>query len=169
MRHTTADSFHAWRMLVLPLTLVILFGVMLAENGNCQAEGLGSSQWPSSLAQIRPPFSVPYKSADRRMQYRVAWVVVAALVVSFLCWFVAYPTILRRGRVWPVTLYGRCTAVAWCVSWGVLLAVFWDELRIPPYDTALKAQGLRCLVGFIALFFAIVWLLIWRSEKQAAR
>ena len=122
-----------------------------------------------TVAQGAAPLSGVAGPVDRRMFYKVAGVIASTLVISFLCWFVAYPTILRHGNAWPVTLYGRCTAVAWCASWLIALWIFKDDLPIPPRDTFLRANGLRYLFVIIAFFFAIVSILVWRSQKQTNR
>jgi hypothetical protein len=154
--------------MVFPLVCGMLFAVISFSDANESAAAeTDSAQWSSSLAQIRFPATADNAPIDRSMLYKIAGVVCSTLVVSFICWFVAYPVILRKGNTWPVTLYGRCTAVAWCLSWLIALVVFSDDLPIEPRDTFLRAQGLRWLMGIIAVFFAVVWLLIWRSEKQA--
>jgi len=89
----------------------------------------------------------------------------AALVITFICWYVAYPAILRKGNVWPVTLFGVVTGVAWCSIWLLGLYLFWDKLTISP-DDIMKRHGLRILVAAIATVFAFAWTRIWRSKEQ---
>ena len=160
------------RMVFRPAFVLIflIFGAVSLFGGDeGRAAGPGQDQWSGLVAQIKFPTSQVDQPIDRRMQYQAAGVVGSAVIVSFLCWFVAYPIILRKGNTWPVTLYGRCTGVAWCIIWLIALAIFWDDLPIDPQDTFLRAQGLRWLLAIIAVFFAVVWILIWRSEKQAVR
>ena len=153
--------------MAVPLACGLLLAVIsFSDSNESAAAESGQSQWDGALAQIRFPTSSENATIDRSMLYKIAGVVGSTLVVSFVCWFVAYPAILRRGNTWPVTLYGRCTAVAWCLSWLIALAIFRDDLPIEPRDTFLRAQGLRWLMGIIAVGFAVIWILIWRSEKQ---
>ena len=151
----------------LAFFLLIVAAISLTGGRASGAADLQQPQWSGTLAQIQFPTSPEESPTDYRILYKAAGVVCSTILVSFLCWFVAYPTILRRGNTWPVTLYGRCTGVAWCISWLIALAIFWNDLPIDPRDTFLRAQGLRWLLGIVAVFFAVVWTLVWRSEKQA--
>jgi len=165
----TRSRSQTQRRMDFPLVffLLIVAAILLTGVRASEAADLQQPQWSGLLAQIQFPNSPGESPTDYRMQIKAAVVVCSTILVSCLCWFVAYPTILRRGNAWPVTLYGRCTGVAWCISWLIALAIFWDDLPIDPRDTFLRAQGLRWLIGIVAVFFAVVWTLVWRSEKQA--
>lgn len=152
---------------ILAPGLCCLLVVLVASGSHATAAAADVSKSTNgTFAQrsISPPSTA--RTGDRTMIYKIAGIAASTLVISFLCWFVAYPTILRKGRVWPVTLYGRCTAFAWCASWLIALWIFWDDLPIPGDYGFAKVNGLRCLFGVIAVFFAVVSVLIWRSPKQ---
>lgn len=135
------------------------------------AADAGSSHVPDVIAQVVPtqlPPDAPPEPLERATLYKAAGAVGSALLITFLCWYVAYPTMLRKGTIWPVSLFGRCTAVAWLLSWAVALALFWDKLTIAP-TPFWKKDGLRILGVVIAVGFAAVWWRIWRSQKQPSK
>ncbi|HQX50453.1 MAG TPA: hypothetical protein PLR25_11125 [Planctomycetaceae bacterium] len=151
----------------LSIMIVGTVGITIAAASNRADAGVWQMPSFQTLAQGSVPKSRVGSQADRKIVYKAAGVVISTLVISFLSWFVAYPTFLRQGTVWPVTLYGRCTAFAWCASWLVALWIFWDVLKIRPEISLWEKKGLRFTFVFVALFFSGVSLLIWRSEKKA--
>jgi hypothetical protein len=149
-------------------TLISAALIMTISMSHCDADGIRSLN-VSTVAQVGPPPpAVPPAPLDRNTLYRVVGLVAATLIITFLCWYVAYPAILRKGKFWPVTLFGVVTAVAWCSSWLLGLYLFYDKLTIAPSPFT-KREGLRILVAVIAVGFAYVWARLWRSQNQNAQ
>ena len=99
--------------------------------------------------------------------YKGIGTAVGVLLAFFASWYLVYPWALRRGRLWPVTLFGWSTATAWVVSWAIGLWVYWDDLPIMPRDTFWEGWGLRLLCAGMAGSFGLLCLIYWRSEAQS--
>jgi hypothetical protein len=101
------------------------------------------------------------------MPVKIGAVVAVALVACMVCYFVIYPTILRSGRVLPVTLFGRMSALAWLITCITALAVLWDNLVWADEFGATnfwREHGGRIAVLAVGIGFAFVWMYLWRSE-----
>ena len=97
----------------------------------------------------------------------ILFAVAVALVACMICYFVIYPTVLRSGRVLPVTLFGRMSALAWLITCITALAVLWYDLVWPDEFGATnfwREHGGRIAVLAVVIGFAFVWMYLWRSE-----
>lgn len=96
---------------------------------------------------------------------------VTVIILFFISWYLIYPGALRRGGVWPVTLFGYCTCGAWATSWLIVLYLYWDELRFaPPPDGAQPFErewGLRGACLGLALLLGVLSLVYWRSDTRS--
>jgi hypothetical protein len=147
-----------WQPLLFSL---IALAILAVASENVQA----SSSFPSLLAQPASPGAAG-KPVDKTMIYKGVGIAAGVLVVVFVVFFVVYPSVLKKGDAWPVSLYGRCACVAWILCWAIALIVLWKDLPIHPFDTFWKEQGLRSAFIAIGLVFGFTWLFLWKSESQ---
>ncbi|MEO2035467.1 MAG: hypothetical protein ABGZ35_25590 [Planctomycetaceae bacterium] len=149
--------------------VTVVFILMLSPQ-NTVADVSGSCILQLPLAQLPPPTApgTPTRPIDRQTIIKTVALAAGTLIITFICWYVAYPAILRNGKAWPVSLFGVVTAVAWLSSWLLGLYLFWDKLTISPNDF-MKRNGLRILVAAIAVVFAFAWTRLWRSQKRTAK
>lgn len=146
------------RLLLIPLLLglVLVTGLMSPPVAFAIGETDSDSELPA------------FEETDWTPVYKGVGTGVGVLLAFFIMWFLVYPTILRRGRAWPVSLFGITTALAWAISWGIALSVYWEDLPIPPGETFWQGWGLRMIgMGILALFSTLC-LVFWRSEPGRA-
>ena len=94
------------RVLLIP----VLFAIALFAGGE-SAFAIDEAGGPSGEV-------TPVGEFDMKPVYKGVGTGVGILLIFFVMWFLVYPTVLRSGGVWPVTLFGVTTAVAWLSSWG---------------------------------------------------
>jgi hypothetical protein len=155
------------------LLLLFALGVELTSSQDAQAQG-GFRITPvvaqfTSLTPNNGGTTEESTGIDRVLLYKLAGVAGGTLIVFFLSWFALYPAILRRGNIWPVTLYGRCTCFAWVSSWIIALAILWYELPLAPGGTFWNEHGLRLAFVAAAILIGGACVFIWRSDTQASR
>jgi len=105
-----------------------------------------------------------FEESDPTPYYKGIGTGVGVVLTFFVCWFLIYPSILRRGQIWPVSLFGITTSLAWILGWVIALSVYWDDLPIPPGETFWQGWGLRLAGIGLAALFGILCLVFWRSE-----
>lgn len=123
------------------------------------AQGEGNNEFgeSSSAFSLNDPALFPW--------YKGVGTGVGVLLTFFIAWYLIYPSVLRRGSVWPVTLFGRCTAIAWVASWAIGLSVYWDKLEIGLGETWARGWGLRIACVGVAALVGTLCLVYWRSES----
>ena len=99
--------------------------------------------------------------------YKAGATVMGFLLTYWVAWFFAYPWTLRRGTVWPVTLFGNCTAIACLVSWGIVFAVYWSDMDLAPHAPWWREWGLRLTCLVFQLGTALFSWLHWRSKVDS--
>ena len=149
----------------------LLFGLLaLTAIAFVGQDARADSGFTGLLAQFEPDPNTGTGDAgsgiDMTKVYKGVGIAAGVLIVTFITYFVVYPNVLKKGSVWPVSLYGRCSCVAWILSWTIALIVLWYDLPIAPGDTFWKQQGLRAAFIAVGLIFGFVWLFFWRSEAQ---
>lgn len=122
------------------------------------------------LAQLRStptprPPGVTGQNDDRIKTYKAVGTGAALILTFFIAWVAIYPTVLQGGGVWPVTLFGTCTGLAWFAFCMIALAIWWTDLPIQPADTPLRAYGLRVAILSAAVIFGAIFMFVWRTEK----
>ena len=146
---STLETCAAWAQ--LPEFPNAIRPLLAQEEGNISP---GEEPFPF----LKDPALIPW--------YQGVGTGVAVLLTFFIAWYLIYPSLLRRGGVWPVTLFGRCTSAAWVSSWAIGLIVYWDDLVIPPGAPFLREWGLRLACLGIAALFGTLSLAYWRSESS---
>lgn len=147
---------------LLPLLISLIALVILAvSHEDAQAD----STFSGVLAQPAAPGGA-LKPVDKTKFYKGVGIAAGVLIVIFVIFFVVYPSILKKGNAWPVSLYGQCACIAWILSWTIALIVLWKDLPIAPFDTFWKEQGLRTAFIATGVIFGFVWLFLWKSESQ---
>ncbi len=134
------------------------------------ASGGESTALPLLWAQFDPTTTsaAPTEGAfNWQMPAKIGAIVALALVICMISYYVIYPTVLRWGRVWPVTLFGRCSALAWFLTSLVVLAVLWDDLVFADEFGGVnfwREHGGRLAVVAVGVVFAVAWMYLWRSD-----
>ncbi len=98
--------------------------------------------------------------------YLAGAIAMAFLLTYWIAWFFAYPWLLRRGNTLPVTLFGKCTAAACLISWGIVVAVYWEGMNLPPHAPWWREWGLRLLCLAIMAGTTLFSVLHWRSKAD---
>jgi hypothetical protein len=156
----TARQYPTWHSMLFSLIAFSLL-VVVSEDAHAGTSITGLLAQPSSTGTVQQE-----KPIDKTKIYKGVGIAAGVLVVVFVMFFVVYPNVLKRGNVWPVSLYGRCACIAWILSWTIALLVLWADLPIAPFDTFWKQQGLRAAFIAVGLIFGFTWLFYWRSEPQ---
>jgi hypothetical protein len=102
-----------------------------------------------------------------QMPAKIGAIAAISIVGGLVCFFVVYPAVLKRGHVWPVTLFGRVAAAAWLIACLTALAALWDDLVFPDElggTNFWREHGGRMAVIAVGIGFAFVWLYLWRSD-----
>ena len=159
-------------------------GAPAAEGG--RMSHIAASPWPGIAATLgaiggtlafpvrvmaqlfSPGFPDTGEAFDWAIAIRIGIIIVSAIAVFVLGYFVVYPTVLRRenARVWPVTLFGRCTAGAWFFAWTIALAALWRELAFENEfgQSFWSEYGARIGMVLVAVLGAAACLLLWQSS-----
>lgn len=153
-----------WRF----LSIILLFGLYYSEPARVNASG-----GPAVLlAQVtrRPAASGTTGGSTRANSTNETFQIIAlagvcvvvALVFLLLCYLVLFPQLLNA--YWPRTAYGITSGLFWFLTSAVVLAVFWNRLKVAGGSWH-HAHGLRTLVAAQGIIIAIVFMSIFRSRR----
>lgn len=150
---------------------VLLFLLSTAAAEPATAQDSANVVAPSFILAIDDVFEPPATTGgfyDPALLpwYKAGFATMGVLLIFFIAWYLAYPWALRRGHVWPVSLFGICTATAWGLSWGLVLLLYWNEMNVPPHDPWWREWGLRLVcIAMLALFSGLSWA-FWRTAPK---
>ena len=105
-------------------------------------------------------------------------VLIAFLAALLFCFLVVFQWLLTKSRPWwPKSAYGFCMARVLTVTFGIALAMFWNDLAFGGGSgprSSLEVWGGRGVLIGIWLFLVILALVVFRSphareEAKAAR
>ncbi len=146
----------------------------------CLATELASAQQPLGGVPFTPVLAVddvegsfpsanPGGLSDPSLipWYKGGGTAVGVLLTFFVAWYLIYPWALRRGNIWPVSLFGLCTAAAWFLGWGIGIMVYWEDMNIAPHAPWWREWGLRITCLGLQCIFAFGFWAYWRSEVQS--
>ena len=162
MRKGTLQSAHQiFRWLLILTTSLAVFdtlpGLPRAEGGVVLAQISGT---PSGSGGSKPSGSDP--------TFRQAMMIVVCLALIFILSLFFYLAIFQwlLGSYWPRTAYAVVSALFWISATGVVLAMFWAQLkyRFTAGEGWHNEHGVRALVIAQGIVIASLFLFTKRSE-----
>jgi len=153
-----------------PLTPAILVALAIFVGlGLRDAQAAGPSPLLAQFETGPGPDGPGAQAMSWKMLAKIGVILALGLIFCLICYFAIYPTVLRRGSnpVWPLTLFGRCTALAWFLTWMAALGILWDDLVFQDEfggTTFWREHGARLGTAAAAVGLAVLWMYLWRSD-----
>jgi hypothetical protein len=166
--HRNRNQSLRYHPVSIPAWLVIVLSVIYAAWH--QRTAAAASPAPL-LAQMTSSRSAPSDGqiGDLDLWSRVAILLAVIFAVYLITYFIVFPMMLRRQNrpPWPISLYGKCNAIAWLIWVLAAFGIFFNKLQIVTGSgiTPWGQYGPRAALIAVAFLGAFIWWFLFRSPE----